>query len=288
MNIAVFADVHGRVLLCFKLCARWQRETGEPVDLILQAGDLGAFPDPARLDRATVRHAAHDPSELGFAEHFVRRGPVADAVLAQTACPLVFVRGNHEDQQWLDALESRADGPTFPVDPYGRVHCLKTGIPYVVGGDGDPTTVLGIGRVGPPIGETVLDKPVYIQPHERARLNLLGEHTIDVLLTHDAARDFVRPGYGVAETRLILDYFRPAYHFYGHVETPLDRRTDANGVTVSCKLSDLTWDRSERGAPLNAGAMGILRWHDAEHQRFEVVEAPWLREYTAATWTYVP
>jgi hypothetical protein len=24
MNIALFADVHGRVLLCFALCARWQ------------------------------------------------------------------------------------------------------------------------------------------------------------------------------------------------------------------------------------------------------------------------
>ncbi|GCE21451.1 hypothetical protein [Dictyobacter kobayashii] len=41
MNIAVFADLHGRLLLAFQLCARWQRETGEHIDLILQAGDLG-------------------------------------------------------------------------------------------------------------------------------------------------------------------------------------------------------------------------------------------------------
>ena len=42
MNIAIFADLHGRILLAFKLCARWQKETGEQIDLILQAGDLGA------------------------------------------------------------------------------------------------------------------------------------------------------------------------------------------------------------------------------------------------------
>ena len=66
MNIAVFADVHGRILLAFKLCARWQRETGRRVDLILQAGDLGAFPDLARLDRATLKHAGDGPTELGF------------------------------------------------------------------------------------------------------------------------------------------------------------------------------------------------------------------------------
>lgn len=41
MNIAVFADVHGRILLAFKLCARWEKETGEQIDLILQAGDMG-------------------------------------------------------------------------------------------------------------------------------------------------------------------------------------------------------------------------------------------------------
>ncbi len=30
MNVAVFADVHGRIPLCFLLCARWERETGRP------------------------------------------------------------------------------------------------------------------------------------------------------------------------------------------------------------------------------------------------------------------
>ncbi len=37
MNIAVFSDVHGRILLCFALCARWERETGERVELTVQA-----------------------------------------------------------------------------------------------------------------------------------------------------------------------------------------------------------------------------------------------------------
>ena len=97
MQIAVFADVHGRVELCFKLCARWQRETGQTLDFILQAGDLGAFFDRSRLDRATVRHAQVDPSELGFLDDFTVANDRTAAVLIQTACPLIFVRGNHED-----------------------------------------------------------------------------------------------------------------------------------------------------------------------------------------------
>ena len=72
MNIAVFADLHGRVLLAFQLCARWERETGEKIDLILQAGDLGAFPDMSRLDKATRRYIEKDPTERGFLDHFCR------------------------------------------------------------------------------------------------------------------------------------------------------------------------------------------------------------------------
>jgi hypothetical protein len=35
MNIAVLADVHGRILLAFKIIERYQQETGERIDLIL-------------------------------------------------------------------------------------------------------------------------------------------------------------------------------------------------------------------------------------------------------------
>jgi hypothetical protein len=50
MRIAIFADVHGRILLAFKLVDRYQRETGNQIDLILQCGDMGIFPDRSRMD----------------------------------------------------------------------------------------------------------------------------------------------------------------------------------------------------------------------------------------------
>lgn len=76
MNIAIFADVHGRILLAFKLVGRFQQETGEKIDLILQCGDMGIFPDPTKLDKATIRHAESDETELGFSEHFVEPNDV--------------------------------------------------------------------------------------------------------------------------------------------------------------------------------------------------------------------
>ncbi|GHO42027.1 metallophosphatase family protein [Ktedonospora formicarum] len=87
MNIAIFSDLHGRLLLAFQLCRRWQRETGENIDLILQAGDVGAFSDVQRLDKATRRYAEQDPTELGFLEHFRHYDSAVDKVLAGTTCP---------------------------------------------------------------------------------------------------------------------------------------------------------------------------------------------------------
>jgi hypothetical protein len=288
MNIAVFADIHGRILLCFKLCERWERETGEKIDLVLQAGDMGVFPDLTRLDKATIRHMQDDPSELGFVHDFVQFKSDVSEVLAKTSFPLIFVRGNHEDQEWLDGLEKEADTPIFSVDAYKRIYCLKTGIPYSFSPDNEAITLLGIGRISPPRGETKVARSKYIQQGEVERLYELGKIDPDILLTHDTAQDFVTQGFGMYEIRLVLDAYRPSYHFHGHTEEPFTRREDANRETVVYKMADLHWDKSSRGKPLEPGAMGILRWQDRSNHNFEVVEQPWLKEYTASTWRFVP
>jgi hypothetical protein len=148
MNIAIFADVHGRILLMFKLCARWEQKTGQKLDLILQAGDMGIFPRQDHLDKATIRFAQEDPTELGFIHNFTNYTDETATVLAQTQCNLIFVRGNHEDHLWLDALEQQTSASIFPVDPYQRLFCLKTGVPYTHTTAHEQITVLGIGRIG--------------------------------------------------------------------------------------------------------------------------------------------
>lgn len=290
MNIAVFADVHGRLLLAFKLCARWQQETGEQIDLILQAGDLGAYPARERLDRATQRYAERDPSELGFMQHFLHYDQKVAALLAWTTCPLIFVRGNHEDHAWLDELEKRSEGPIFPIDAYRRVHHLKTGLPWTFQKNAERITVLGIGRIGPHQAEEEEQRGRYIQPYESARVYQLPKMAVDVLLTHHSRTNFVilergvkiKASTGMREIEHILDRDKPAYHFFGHYGGPPQVRMDTNGVTCSAKLADLHWERG--GSALEAGSMGLLRWHDREQHSFEVVNAPWLREYNSSTW----
>ncbi len=286
MNIAIFADVHGRILLAFKLCARWEQETGEKIDLILQAGDLGAFPDEARLDKATIRHAQRDPTELGFRSDFLQETPEAAAVLAQTACPMIFVRGNHEDHLWLDALEQSANAPIFPIDAYQRLFCLKTGVPYTFSQGTETITLLGIGRIAQPDGASH-PRPQHIQPYELERLYQLEPFQPDVLLTHDSARDAIFPGAGMEEITLLLDRYQPCYHFFGHYGGPCRQGFAANGKTSVCKLADLDWDHADRGKVIEAGSMGLLRWKNAAEHNFEVLDQPWLKEYTAFSWKHI-
>ncbi|MEM8533151.1 MAG: metallophosphoesterase [Chloroflexota bacterium] len=287
MNIALFADVHGRILLSFKLCARWERETGEHIELILQAGDLGAFPDMSRLDRATIKYAQKDPTELGFMHDFAEYRQEVAAVLEQTTCNMVFVRGNHEDHVWLDQLEQQTKGPVFPVDAYQRVYCLKTGMLYSFCVDGVELHVLGIGRIGAPDGLAERDATKYLQAYEFERLCSLDQQQIDLLLTHDSAKDCVTLGYGMAEIREVLNTYRPTYHFYGHTGQPYVEQRDTNGQTLSGKLSDLTWGKAAEGYQLLPCSMGILRWNGPDDYSFEPVTQSWFGEYTAHTWQHL-
>lgn len=267
MQIAVFGDIHGQILLAFQLAARWQQETGQELDLLLQVGDLGVFPDTARLDRSTRRHSVGFPSGLGFLQHFTTYDPAVAAILNETGCPLVFVRGNHEDHAWLDALEEKASAPAFPVDIYQRLYYLKTGVPYHFTRGGPTLTLLGIGRIGRPVAARK-DRPHYIQPAEQQRLDQMGQGPLDVLLTHDGASDRFYVGSGSEAVARVCERLHPVYHFFGHYGGPCRYERIGSGGTRSYKLADLHPDLQSPEQAMQAGAMGLLTWHRRDQHTF--------------------
>src|SRR5262249_43926149 len=150
------------------------------------------------------------------------------------SCPMIFVRGNHEDHVWLDELEQQSRDAIFPVDVYQRVYNLKTGLPWTFQTHNEHITILGIGRISPPDEEIHLNQDKYIQPYESKRVYLEHTPTADVLLTHHSRTDFVilergvkiKASTGMKEIEYILDMEEPAYHFYGHYGGPPQVRTD--------------------------------------------------------------
>lgn len=122
-NILVFSDPHGRIPLLLKLVWGWQEERGISPDVVLVAGDLGVWPDSDRLDSSTRKYSQKDPSELDFQcfepilptannvpgsarqAHTRRVRHLLDAMLTELDTKVVFVGGNHEDYDYLNACK---------------------------------------------------------------------------------------------------------------------------------------------------------------------------------------
>lgn len=281
IRVAIFADIHGKFLLPFKLVDRYQKLTGRKVDLILQCGDMGAFPDKANMDKATLRHAKNDRDELGFIDDFVDSKIQIREFLDKLDIDMLCVRGNHEDHEFLDKLEQQAianEHSAFAIDAYERVWVCRTGIPlYIYKSNSsnvgsikvanfiEPTakhkdltnrdvlSIVGVGRIGDMKGR---NHAPYIQHYEKQNLKKLvkAQHSFDMLITHDKASNSQR-GYGSLEIAKLLDQVLFAYHFYGHTGEPYAQSIANNGLTTSVKIKELEFNNDSK---LETGCMLIF------------------------------
>ncbi len=273
----VFGDLHGRILPAFRLATAWGREHGVRVDGILQVGDLGYFPNPGRLDKATRRHAEADPLELGTCL-IAEPSREADRLFAEDDVPpaLWFTAGNHED---FDALEALAHGDAFAVDAYRRVWCIRDG----------RVTVLSCGlRVGAlwgvdnqaPVRRRHLPTRACIHPDSAVRL---GCSAFDVLLTHDSPRDAIIPNAGSQEIVEVILAARPRFAFFGH-HKGRGRRVEGDfGETHVHFLCGMELRESSQHA--EAGSVGCLRW-EGDAGAFAYLDPAWLRSFTRHNWLY--
>jgi hypothetical protein len=66
MQIGFIGDVHGQVFHALAAVTQWQQEMGCRLDLLIQVGDMGGYPDPTRMDAASQRYLAAEPSQADF------------------------------------------------------------------------------------------------------------------------------------------------------------------------------------------------------------------------------
>lgn len=276
----VFGDLHGRVLPAFRLATCWAKDHATPVAGLLQVGDLGYFPDPAKMDKATIRHAKDDPLELGVLD-VVTLTQTADAVFDDPHCPpgLWFTAGNHEDFDELEQLASWNRDPDFVVDHYCMVRCVKDGhIARLSGG-------LRVGAIWGVDGEsdnrrTNLPWRGYIQ--ERAVTKLRAE-PFDVLLCHDAPLDAKRIGYGSELLAHLLHRARPRFAFLGHYKGAGARVLKDYGGTEVYHMAGFEL-RTRDGTP-EPGSVGVLTWGDSGG-RFEYLDGEWMKTFSRHNWKW--
>jgi hypothetical protein len=276
----IFGDLHGRVLPAFALARAWQGDHGEPLDALLQVGDLGYYPDHSRLDKATKRHAQRDPLELGAAA-VIRDDREAQEFFARPGVPgpMWFVAGNHEDhERLLDryGLPGSTDDD-FPADDAGRLRCVVSGRVASVRGGLRVGGLWGIDDEAPGCRRNV-SRWMRLEPR---RAKELAMRPMDVLLTHESPRDSMILDSGSEHINLVLDQARPRFAFFGHYHGEGRIEECDLGVTQAFHLAGMEF--RGKGGSAEERCAGVLRWGGGRGE-FEYLDPKWLRTITRHNW----
>ncbi len=223
MLICAAGDIHGAMDRLYADVLDFEAHLGRRLDWVLHVGDFGIWPDPARVDRATRKHEGAGD----FATWLQARRPVPRRTL--------FIKGNHEDFDWLDAQHDREVLPGLFFLPNGRTFDLTTA-------HGRAIRVGGVGGCYGPSDYPRRSQGLqgYAKRHythdEVQRLSAADR--VAIVLTHDApagvrfpryhgGREFVSEAKGLDA---LLARVSPSVCLFGHHHT----RIDAEVAGVRC------------------------------------------------------
>jgi len=293
LYFAVFGDIHGRIALMYTLANLWQKESKISLSGLLQVGDMGAFPDPNKLDRATIKHAKKDRDELGFSQ-FCRITPESKLYFDSQPQPKTyFIRGNHEDFDYLSSYVT----PTA-LDPWHNLCFIPDGCYYNIATHEQPLYLAGFGGIAPKNSEPHRGKR-HRSAHRKGRQQASHDPRfftsqaistafyndyippIDILMTHGAP-DTPDSPYGSTLITALSNRLAPRIHFFGHHHVSLE----------PCEMADnqllvgLEHLEFKRDGFLKEGSWGILKINNqkAEFSFCNNKEMPWLYEVRQASY----
>lgn len=284
-HIAFVGDVHGCVFHALHALQELQKRRAITLAAVIQVGDLGAYPDPDRLDADGRRFVAANPAQGNFfrllsADPVFSTEPWGRAVLdrlRESVPPVLFVSGNHDDVEWLDGLHAKLDAPIVSVDPAGLYRHVRSGHVGRIAGQ----RVACLGGIEATAPE-VVDESVLIDPVAYARLWREAPGSVDVLVTHDGP-------YGMSTWRgevqgspkisRLIERLRPRLHVSGHYHhTNGPRRY---GRTTSYSLAQLVPPKQHpeddrQGNPDQSVSPGSIALFEPDSGEFEYVDDAWL------------
>ncbi len=255
MIVAIFGDVHDNLPGMYELCAIWQKESKEHIDLVLQTGDMGLWSSFEQMDKATKKHFAKDESELASAVY----------LSGQQIAPIKtwFIHGNHENFPLLKQKEGLA------VDPTGRIIFLVTGSVRQFRKGNEVLRVAALGGIEYRFGKFPLPSNERVQKYlHPPSLELLQKESpqVDVLLLHDAPLNKgLRKKFPTGSKRLteLIEAMQPRFMFYGHYDDPPEPFYLGPTFCAGTNFAEA------RRVPNRDGAMGILR---TDPWQFQFVE----------------
>lgn len=204
MRVLCFGDLHGRIRAMYDYARRCERESGETVDVILQVGDFGVFPDTSKLDEKKV-------GKYGF-------GDYADLVEQgwKAPIPTYFCKGNNED---FSALGGPLLGNLNYVPDGETVTLGSTRIAFLGGGWAPKSFAADEG------------KPNHIS---RRAVERLRHGEFDILVCHEAPAGTRFPGnvyaVGAPPIRELIVEREPRLVVHGHHHIRAERTIGSTRV----------------------------------------------------------
>ena len=281
MIIGFIGDVHGAVYQAIALAATWQAKTGTQFDHLIQVGDMAAFPDPEQGDAATKRYIAIDPAQADFSRLLKAKGRRASRLTEirdELLPPIHFVRGNHEDFDFLQQLSVDESTGSAKVDPFDLIRYVPDGTVLRLGG----LNVAFLGGIEVDSRDArAIDEAAYDS------LIRLGTGLIDVLVTHEVpygqSLGYRGDNWGSKLIKRLIEETQPTFHVAGHVHHVSGPRR--NGRTTSWTLSGLV--ASARWYPeLNGFELGCLAVLDTDTGTLRPITDEWMADFDTKSFDF--
>lgn len=178
MKIAFIGDIHGRIFHAIAAIMTWQSMSNQNLDMIIQVGDFGAYPKP---DEAMLsnKFVLEDPTELDFSKYINADPGLQNDLIyirRRLGCPIYFIRGNHEDFQWLNLISENGTKITS-IDKSDLIRYIPDG--KIIDFDGIRMAFLG----GIDTNKEEL-RAINYEAYNKIIKNEPGY--IDILVTHDS------------------------------------------------------------------------------------------------------
>ncbi|WP_158301582.1 metallophosphoesterase family protein [Paenibacillus mesophilus] len=271
MKIAFVGDLHGRVLHSLAIMSKWQIQHKQKLDWIIQVGDFGAYPHP-NDQLKQKRRIDLDPSQFDFSRYLRAEGKLADQlqyIRTHFARPVYFIRGNHEDFEWLAEISSRSSHPTESIDPFGLFAYVKDGT--VIKTDGP--TIAFLGGVDNKIADSrSIDEEAY------RKLTSYPRGEINILVTHDAPYGAIINEDGeLRGSQMLLELIetiQPKYMIGGHFHHMNGPKTF--GATTYLGLNLIIYHKADETGTVKPGSFALL---DTDNGELSFITDEWLSTF---------
>lgn len=270
MKIAFIGDIHGRIFHAIATIITWQIINNQKFDMIIQVGDFGAYP---RIDDAMVNNkfVLEDATELDFSKYInADLGLQKDLryLRQHLNCPIHFIRGNHEDFQWLNLISENGTKITA-IDKLDLIR-------YIPDGTVEDFNGIRLAFFGGIETNKEESRAINCKAYNNLIKNKLGN--IDILVTHDSPYgtgiSFTGEVQGSKKVTELVKVIQPKYLIAGHYHHMIGPQEI--GKTKYLGLNILIPPlRKDKSGCVQQGSIAVL---DTTKGSIEFVKDSWLSQ----------